>query len=459
LPGVGLRYSPRLRRAVYWLSVAAVAVITFVLLAEFEFFREFQTRYNQLAFQYLDQPKIVGGMIWYNYPVVRYVLVWAAWIIILGAVVRRLMRWSYDGRHWQVGRREGRQNLDLGDARMKPGMHWFGRSGRLVIGGLLVFSTMAQPSIVGAQAAPGPLGPPNLGGTTLPTASDAILRGQDPYPRAATPVNVVRGGQTISVRPLQTTLLASGKEALQSRLLVSFTRTINDADLSDISAKAARLGAGAAHPLVRIGTREFMVDVAGAASIEAAAKAFATADARVQGASPDYVIQAAETPNDPDFNKQWGPQKIQAPAAWNRTHGSSSKVIAILDPLSGWNDDERPYEMRWYASDEQIALSGVAPPGVPFPVIGHNGSVAIGWSGSAEIAGARALDQAWAMITARNLAAVQEALRMGQIPGVAMAGSSRGEAGAVHAKGRPLSRGDRASPCPIGPAGRIVRGD
>ena len=36
------------------------------------------------------------------------------------------------------------------------------------------------------------------------------------------------------------------------------------------------------------------------------------------------------------LQQQWGPQKIQAPAAWNRTHGSSSKVIAILD--TGLND-------------------------------------------------------------------------------------------------------------------------
>jgi acyl-homoserine lactone acylase PvdQ len=114
------------------------------------------------------------------------------------------------------------------------------------------------------------------------------------------------------------------------------------------------------------------------------------------------------------------------------SRSTSGKVIAILDPLSGWNDDARPYEMRWYASDEQIALSGVAPPGVPFPVIGHNGSVAIGWggpnvTGSVEAAGPRALDQAWAMITARNLTGVQEALRTGQIPGVAMVGTSKGE--------------------------------
>jgi acyl-homoserine lactone acylase PvdQ len=114
------------------------------------------------------------------------------------------------------------------------------------------------------------------------------------------------------------------------------------------------------------------------------------------------------------------------------SRSTSGNVIAILDPLSGWNDDARPYEMRWYASDEQIALSGVAPAGVPFPIIGHGGSAAIGWggsnvSGSAETAGPRALEQAWAMITARNLAGVQEALRLRQIPGIAMVGTSKGE--------------------------------
>jgi acyl-homoserine lactone acylase PvdQ len=111
---------------------------------------------------------------------------------------------------------------------------------------------------------------------------------------------------------------------------------------------------------------------------------------------------------------------------------SSGNVIAILDPLSGWNADDRPYEMRWYASDERLALSGVAPPGIPFPVIGHNGSVAIGWSGSnlsgaAQVAGPRALEQAWAMVTAKNLAGVQKALHMGQIPGDALVGTAQGD--------------------------------
>ena len=106
---------------------------------------------------------------------------------------------------------------------------------------------------------------------------------------------------------------------------------------------------------------------------------------------------------------------------------STGNVIAILDPLDGWNDDGRLYEMRWYASDEQIALSGVAPPGVPFPLIGHSASEAIGWNGSTESAGPRALEEAWAMITARTLAEVQAALRMGQIPGSALVGTAQGK--------------------------------
>lgn len=106
---------------------------------------------------------------------------------------------------------------------------------------------------------------------------------------------------------------------------------------------------------------------------------------------------------------------------------STGNVIAILDPLSGWNDDGRPYEMHLHVSDEQLELSGVAPPGVPFPLIGHSAFVAIGWSGSATLANSLALDQAWAMITAHSLAEVQVALRMGQIPGTALVGTSRGE--------------------------------
>ena len=214
---------------------------------------------------------------------------------------------------------------------MTPRIHWLGRGGRLLIAGFLILSAMAQPTIVGAQAAPG-----TQPGLTLPTATQALQAGRDPYPRAAAPISLVRGQQTIAYRPLRTVLTARGPEALAERLLVSFTRSVTDTDLVDVGTKASKLGAGAATALARVGARGFLFDVTGAASLEAAAEAFVAADTRVQGAGPDYVVRDAETPNDPEFSRQWGPVKIQAPAAWNRTHGSTGKVIAILD--SGLND-------------------------------------------------------------------------------------------------------------------------
>ena len=54
----------------------------------------------------------------------------------------------------------------------------------------------------------------------------------------------------------------------------------------------------------------------------------------VKYAEPNYVYRAFQfigTPNDPGYPKQWGPQKINAPAAWMTTTGSSTSVIAIID--------------------------------------------------------------------------------------------------------------------------------
>lgn len=98
LPGWGLRHSARHRRIASWVLVGAVGVMVFLLLAEYEFYREFQTRYNQLAFQYLDQPKVVVGMVWYSYPVVRYVLVCLAFTLAFALALRWVMRRTLTGR-------------------------------------------------------------------------------------------------------------------------------------------------------------------------------------------------------------------------------------------------------------------------------------------------------------------------------------------------------------------------
>lgn len=51
----------------------------------------------------------------------------------------------------------------------------------------------------------------------------------------------------------------------------------------------------------------------------------------VEYAELNYIAYAQETPNDPYYSLQWGLDKINAPAAWDVTHGSSSLIIAIVD--------------------------------------------------------------------------------------------------------------------------------
>ncbi|MDP3999945.1 MAG: SpoIID/LytB domain-containing protein [bacterium] len=51
----------------------------------------------------------------------------------------------------------------------------------------------------------------------------------------------------------------------------------------------------------------------------------------VRSATPDFVVAATRTPDDPHYPYQWGLPKIKAPAAWDRTVGSSSVIIASID--------------------------------------------------------------------------------------------------------------------------------
>jgi thermitase len=85
--------------------------------------------------------------------------------------------------------------------------------------------------------------------------------------------------------------------------------------------------------VLRIGTFTYLVDVSGAPSLKQAIQAY-QADPRVRYAGADYLFHAAETPNDNSFGQQWGLTTIDAPTAWNRTHGvtgTQPRRIAILD--------------------------------------------------------------------------------------------------------------------------------
>lgn len=102
-------------------------------------------------------------------------------------------------------------------------------------------------------------------------------------------------------------------------------------------------------------------------------------------------------------------------------------VIAILDPLADWYGPSSLYALQVNALEGGLSFSGAAPPGVPFPLMGHNDSIVISESGAGD-ADQGALDQAWAMITSRNLDQAKEALALGQFPSQTfLIGTSGGE--------------------------------
>ena len=55
------------------------------------------------------------------------------------------------------------------------------------------------------------------------------------------------------------------------------------------------------------------------------------ARADVVWAQPNFIWEVAVTPNDPRFVDQWGLRRIEAPAAWETTTGSSTVVVAVVD--------------------------------------------------------------------------------------------------------------------------------
>ncbi|MDW3711361.1 MULTISPECIES: LTA synthase family protein [unclassified Pseudomonas] len=81
IPFAGAMAARRLHRV--WLTGFASITLFFGLL-ELDFYREFHQRLNSLVFQYMSQdPKTVLSMLWYGFPVVRYLLAWAVatWLL------------------------------------------------------------------------------------------------------------------------------------------------------------------------------------------------------------------------------------------------------------------------------------------------------------------------------------------------------------------------------------------
>ncbi|MDY0190283.1 MAG: LTA synthase family protein [Desulfuromonas sp.] len=83
---------PRLRQFLPAVLGLILGIIIFAGLAEAEFYREFESRYNGLVLEYISHPLTVGGMLWDGYPVIRYLLYWAAIMAVCMFVLRGFLR-------------------------------------------------------------------------------------------------------------------------------------------------------------------------------------------------------------------------------------------------------------------------------------------------------------------------------------------------------------------------------
>ncbi|GAM08733.1 thermophilic serine proteinase [Geobacter sp. OR-1] len=57
----------------------------------------------------------------------------------------------------------------------------------------------------------------------------------------------------------------------------------------------------------------------------------------VEYAEPNFLVTATRTPNDSEFNGQWGLKKIDAPAAWDSSIGSDQVVVGVIDTGIDYN--------------------------------------------------------------------------------------------------------------------------
>ena len=79
-----------------------------------------------------------------------------------------------------------------------------------------------------------------------------------------------------------------------------------------------------------------LVETVQTANFVDVAKALAE-DPAVEYAEPDYIRRSSVLPNDPEWKNQYALQKIKAAQAWEKTKGSPSVIVAVIDTGIDYN--------------------------------------------------------------------------------------------------------------------------
>jgi subtilisin family serine protease/sugar lactone lactonase YvrE len=137
---------------------------------------------------------------------------------------------------------------------------------------------------------------------------------------------------SVPARPAVNWDALTDKEADLESLIVGFKRAAKGTAVKAVTTKQMTLHAKAGAQLKRAFTLVpvHSVKISKGKSLKEVAAMY-EADPDVAYVEPNYKVYANAIPNDPQYGSLWGMPRINAPAAWDKTKGSSNVVVGIID--------------------------------------------------------------------------------------------------------------------------------
>jgi thermitase len=134
--------------------------------------------------------------------------------------------------------------------------------------------------------------------------------------------------------------LESGKavDVVPGQVLVKFKKGVS---ASRMSAAHSALGAVKTESLP---TGVELVKTQAGQSVQDAVRSY-SALPDVEYAEPNYIRKAFKSPNDPSFSYQSGLNKINAGLAWDKTTGSDTVIVAVVDSGVDYNHPDLAYNI------------------------------------------------------------------------------------------------------------------